>query len=162
MASVRRLPDPLAERLRREPFTYPEVGGTAAPYPDGFPHGYRLVRHREVVGRGREHLERASERLLTWQMHADAGLRVSAASPRVETGSVVQCWLGPLRIPCRVVYVVHEPLRRGFAYGTLPGHPECGEESFVVESDGEDVVFTVTVFSRAGRLLTTLGGPVSW
>lgn len=41
---------------------------------------------------------------------------------------------GPLRLraPCRVVYTVTESRRRGFAYGTLPGHPECGEEAFVI------------------------------
>ena len=32
--------------------------------------------------------------------------------------------LGLLRAPCRVVYVIDEPDVRGFAYGTLPGHPE--------------------------------------
>ncbi len=61
--------------------------------------------------------------------------------------------------PCRVVQVVDEPGRRGFAYGTLPGHPEQGEESFVVsrEADGT-VTFTVTAFSRPGNLLTRVGG----
>ena len=39
----------------------------------------------------------------------------------------------PRRIPARVVYVVDEPARRGFAYGTLHGHPESGEEAFLVE-----------------------------
>ncbi len=30
--------------------------------------------------------------------------------------------------PCRVVYEVERPDARGFAYGTLPGHPATGEE----------------------------------
>lgn len=59
--------------------------------------------------------------------------------------------LGPLRVkaPVRVVYVVDERDRRGFAYGTLPGHPERGESSFVVErtSDGS-VWLEVRGFSR--------------
>jgi uncharacterized protein (UPF0548 family) len=40
--------------------------------------------------------------------------------------------------PVRVVSVIDEPDRKGFAYGTLDGHPLSGEESFVVErtSDG--------------------------
>jgi uncharacterized protein (UPF0548 family) len=37
-----------------------------------------------------------------------------------------------LRAPCRIVYVIDEPDRRGFAYGTLPGHPERGEEAFII------------------------------
>ncbi|MFJ4220942.1 DUF1990 family protein [Curtobacterium luteum] len=40
--------------------------------------------------------------------------------------------------PVRVVSIIDEPDRKGFAYGTLEGHPLSGEESFVVErtSDG--------------------------
>ncbi len=39
-------------------------------------------------------------------------------------------------VACWVVYVVDEPERFGFAYGTLPHHVIEGEESFVVERDG--------------------------
>ncbi len=35
--------------------------------------------------------------------------------------------------PVRVVSIIDEPDRKGFAYGTLEGHPLSGEESFVVE-----------------------------
>ena len=155
----------MADRLRAAPFTYDEVGRTAAPYPNGFPDGYRLVRHTAVVGRGPEAFDEACRRVLTWRMHRDAGLRMSVSSPTVEHGAVVLARLGPgplsLRIPCRVVYLVDEPGRRGFAYGTLPGNPESGEEAFLVTLAGDDVRFTVTAFSRAGTLLTRLGGPVS-
>jgi uncharacterized protein (UPF0548 family) len=67
-----------------------------------------------------------------------------------------------LRIPCRVVDVVDEPDRRGFVYGTLPGHPECGEESFVLERrpDGA-IAFTVAAFSRPATLLARIGGPAA-
>jgi uncharacterized protein (UPF0548 family) len=48
--------------------------------------------------------------------------------------------------------VIDEENRRGFAYGTPPGHPEQGEEAFVValREDGQ-VTFTVTAFSRPAR-----------
>jgi uncharacterized protein (UPF0548 family) len=53
------------------------------------------------------------------------------------------------RIPVRVVYVVDEPTRKGFAYGTLPGHPEEGEESWIIEHRDDDSVWmTVRAFSR--------------
>ncbi|MGV8969826.1 MAG: DUF1990 family protein [Microbacteriaceae bacterium] len=58
---------------------------------------------------------------------------------------------GPFRVraPVRVVYLVDEPNRKGFAYGTLLGHPENGEESFVVEKrDDESVWLIITAFSR--------------
>jgi uncharacterized protein (UPF0548 family) len=39
---------------------------------------------------------------------------------------VVTFHLGPVHVkaPCRLVYVTDEVNRFGFAYGTLPGHPE--------------------------------------
>jgi len=49
---------------------------------------------------------------------------------------VLRRWgLGPLslRIPCRVLEVVDEPERQGLGYGTLPGHPETGQESSLLE-----------------------------
>ena len=72
--------------------------------------------------------------------------------------------LGPLslRAPVRVVGVLDEPRRRGFAYGTLPGHPESGEESFIVSIGYDDIVtFTVQAFSRPGGMLTRVAGPVA-
>ncbi|MCU1535117.1 MAG: hypothetical protein JWR53_1598 [Glaciihabitans sp.] len=55
----------------------------------------------------------------------------------------------PFRAPVRVVYVVDEPSRKGFGYGTLPGHPESGEESWIVErSDDGSVWLNVRAFSR--------------
>ena len=64
-----------------------------------------------------------------------------------------------LRAPVRVVYVVDEPARRGFAYGTLPGHPESGEEAFVVEiSEGGSIVLTITAFSRPATRLARAAG----
>jgi len=66
-----------------------------------------------------------------------------------------------LLLPCRVVYVVNEPNRRGFAYGTLPDHPEQGEEAFVVTQDGDGSVwFEVTAFSRPGASLVRWAGPI--
>ncbi len=70
--------------------------------------------------------------------------------------------LWPFRIPARVVYVVDEPARRGFAYGTLPGHPERGEEAFVVERLADDSVWLVIrAFSRPAGPLTWLGYPIA-
>jgi uncharacterized protein (UPF0548 family) len=67
-----------------------------------------------------------------------------------ETAVMLLGW-GPLsiRIPVRIVYTIDEPTRRGFAYGTLPGHPESGEEAFIVEQrDDESVWLTIRAFSR--------------
>jgi uncharacterized protein (UPF0548 family) len=58
---------------------------------------------------------------------------------------------GPLRVgaPVRVVYVIDEPDRKGFAYGTLPGHPESGEEAWVLtRSDDGSIWLSIRAFSR--------------
>ncbi|MEU9102122.1 DUF1990 domain-containing protein [Streptomyces sp. NPDC048361] len=65
-----------------------------------------------------------------------------------------------LVIPCHVVWTVRSAERIGFAYGTLPGHPECGEESFVVGREADGLVwFEVAAFSRPARWYARLGGP---
>ena len=126
----------LADRLGRLPLTYPEHGATAGP---DLPGGYRTVERRQTLGSGAAVFERASTGLLTWQMHRRFGLSVAASSPTARTGSCVLLIIGrrplALTFPCRVVYEVAENRRRGFAYGTLPGHPESGEESFIVTED---------------------------
>jgi uncharacterized protein (UPF0548 family) len=147
-----------ADRLREEPLTYEPVGGTAAP---SLPAGFHHLAERFVVGSGEATFARAADALEAWRMHAGAGLRVTASSARVAEGEVVRLRLGPLVIPCRVVWVRDDPDARGFGYGTLPGHPESGEEAFVVARERDEVVLTISAYSRPGRLLTRLGGPVA-
>jgi uncharacterized protein (UPF0548 family) len=142
--------------------TYPEHGATRA----GLPSGYDQVTRDVSVGRGRAAFDRAARGLLGWQMHRAAGMSVAASAPTAEVGAVVVLGVGwgPLRLPapCRVVYRVDESDRRGFAYGTLPGHPERGEESFVLElrADGE-VRFAIRAFSRPATALARAGGPLT-
>jgi uncharacterized protein (UPF0548 family) len=151
------------DQLADAPFTYPEVGATReGPLPGGYHH----VQRAEVIGSGREAFDRATAAVFGWRAQRGAGLRVRASGPADTPGTVVLMTAGLARlgldVPCRVVWVVDEPGRRGFGYGTLPGHPESGEESFVVSlAPGGDVVYELRAFSRPGTLLTRLGGPVA-
>jgi uncharacterized protein (UPF0548 family) len=59
--------------------------------------------------------------------------------------------VGPFRMkaPVRVIYVIDEPKRKGFAYGTISGHPAEGEEAFIVEMrDDQSVWLLIRAFSR--------------
>ena len=98
-----------------------------------------------------------------WRMHRDAGLRVAATDDRAAVGTVVVLGvgLGPVRLltPCRVVEVTAEPDRAGFAYGTLPGHQERGEERFEVVRRDDDVALEITAFSRHAAWYARLGAP---
>jgi uncharacterized protein (UPF0548 family) len=151
---------PLSELARAE-LTYPEVGATAGELPAGYRHVVRTAQ----LGHGDEVFERCSRAVLSWELHRGAGLVVHPSHPVAQPDAVVAVVFGVGRVgvvaPCRVVYVVAEDDRRGFAYGTLPGHPESGEEAFVVSrrSDGS-VVLEVTAFSRPAHLVSRLGDPV--
>jgi uncharacterized protein (UPF0548 family) len=150
----------VAEVLRSQPFTYSDVGATAAEPPTGFHFFTRshVLPHRDFEG--------ATTLLMTWQVQRRAGLQVAASSPAIRADSVALMRLGvarvALRVPCRVAYVVDELHAKGFAYGTLPGHPESGEEAFVLlrRNDGS-LLFTVSAFSKPATLLSRAGGPVS-
>ncbi|MDH3250279.1 MAG: DUF1990 domain-containing protein [Acidimicrobiia bacterium] len=62
---------------------------------------------------------------------------------------------------CRIVDVIDSSDEFGFSYGTLPHHPEEGEEMFAVRDNGDGTVtFRVAAFSRPAGLLTTVIGPI--
>ena len=145
--------------LSARSLTYREVGATAGALPAGYHH----VRKSAVIGRGRTRFEQAAAEGLRWGMLRGAGLRVEATAPAAQVGADVLVHLGPVVAPCRVVYVVDEQDRRGFAYGTLPGHAECGEELFLVRYDPgtEEVHAEVTAFSRHATWWSRLGSPVT-
>jgi uncharacterized protein (UPF0548 family) len=142
-----------------EPFSYHEVGATQAELPAGYRHTRRATR----LGAGKFAFDEASALLFGWEMHRRAGLMVASSGP-VATGRTVVLGLGVglvVVVPCRVAYVVNEPRRKGFAYGTLSGHPEQGEESFVVVRDDADVVWLhIDAFGRPGSTLTRVAGPI--
>ena len=128
------------------PLTYTEVGATAR----DLPAGYRHVRLSHRIGTGRPRFEEAAAAVLRYEMLRGAGLRVTATSEVAEVGADVLGRLGPFVAPCRVVYVLAEKNRRGFAYGSLPGHAVSGEEFFGVRYESpEDAVYAeVVAFSR--------------
>lgn len=147
--------------LKEQPFTYAETGRTRGPAPDGFHPFARSATLSPGVD-----FRSAARALLRWQVQARAGLVVAASVPTVEPDAVVLMRLGlgrfSIRIPCRVVYVIDEPAAQGFAYGTLPGHPESGEEAFVLRQEPDGAIrFEINAFSRPASRLAKLGGPAS-
>lgn len=131
---------------------------TATPGPP--PPGFHALRVDTRLGTGV--FDRAAGQLLGWQMHRAMPLvRVVSATGDVEPGARVVLRLGPWRAPCEVVWTVVEEDRVGFGYGTLPGHPERGEESFVLRRDPSGAVtFTVFAISRPALWYLRAAGPV--
>lgn len=118
---------------------------------------HRLHHTREVPA---HRWEAAGRALLGWQLQLGSRFAVSAEASPLELGTVAVLRLGPIQAPVRVVAVRSEPDLVGFAYGTLPGHPEVGEEAFWLRRDGDRVVGVVSALSRGGSWYTRLGGPV--
>jgi uncharacterized protein (UPF0548 family) len=146
--------------------TYPEVGATrpavlaGAPMPEGYHH----LRYQRLIGTGQAAFEAAGACVLSWGTHRGVGFDLRATDPRAIEGATVAFAIGrgpvSLLASCRVVWSVDTQQRCGFGYGTLPGHPETGEEAFVVSRDSADRVWVeIVAFSNPGRWYSRLGSP---
>jgi uncharacterized protein (UPF0548 family) len=142
--------------------TYPEIGATLGELPSDYHH----VRESAVIGTGSAAFGRASDLVMTFEVQRRSGLVVRADASRAAVGVAVSSGIGVGRLrlwaPCRVVAVVEEPRRCGFVYGTLKGHPEIGEEAFlVVHREDDRVELQVVAFSRPANRFLALAGPAS-
>ena len=159
--SIRRF---IAEQAKLD-FSYSAVGASAATPPAGFV----VDRTRIKLGEGEAVYESASAALRRWDHFRLGWVDVWSPETPLEAGEVVAVmgralglwWLNY----CRIVYVVNEtgPIRKfGFAYGTLPGHVESGEERFVIEwNQGDNSVwYDILAFSRPSQVLIRLGSPI--
>ncbi|GAA0992074.1 DUF1990 domain-containing protein [Subtercola frigoramans] len=82
-------------------------------------------------------------------------------APGVSAELVVHVFGVRFVAPVRVVSVTSDTHRVGFAYGTLPGHPAMGEESFMVEHHDDDSVWVVIRgFSKPSSWFFRLGSPL--
>jgi uncharacterized protein (UPF0548 family) len=122
------------------------------------PAGYLRYARTVRVGHGERGWDSATSAVLRWQVKTRSGFSVEPVTggTRVRDGADYRLTAGfgpwTVREPVRVVAVVDEAGRCGFAYGTLVGHPVSGEEAFIVHrsSDG-DVWLTLRSLTRAAR-----------
>lgn len=147
------------------PYSYREVGGTRGAAPAGYDEDHNRI----ALGKGQAVFDAGCQALRQWAMFPAPWTAIRPANAAIEAGTVVAMiarafglwWLNA----CRIVYVFDEtaPLRRfGFAYGTLPGHVESGEERFSIEWDRDNTVwYDVRAFSRPRLWLARLGYPLA-
>jgi uncharacterized protein (UPF0548 family) len=164
-APVPRLEALLRRAVTQGP-TYPEVGATRPAVLAGasLPDGYHHLRYQRLIGSGRSAFEAAGDSVLGWGTHRGVGFELRATSPRVVAGDSVAFRIGRGRLgvlaSCRVVWTVDTVDKCGFGYGTLPDHPETGEEAFVVSTDSAGRVWVeIVAFSNPGRWYSRLGAP---
>lgn len=166
------LQKPSVESLRRFlveqaklPFSYAAVGATAHTPPTG----YVVDRTRIKLGKGEQVFRSAKSALQRWEQFRLGWVEAWSPETPIQPGEVVAVMGWAMGLwwvnSARIVYVVEElgPITKfGFAYGTLPGHVESGEERFIVERDREtdDVWYDILAFSRPNHILIRLGYPV--
>ncbi len=145
--------------------SYSFVGATAkTPPPD-----YVVDHTRIKLGEGEMAFNAAKAGLERWEHFSLGWLEAWPPDTPIRTGEVVAVvartagvwWLNA----CRIVYVVDEDVRTcrfGYAYGTLPGHAESGEERFLIEWDrsNDSVWYDILAFSRPRHMLAKLGYPI--
>ncbi|HEX9926231.1 MAG TPA: DUF1990 domain-containing protein [Anaerolineae bacterium] len=147
------------------PFTYPTVGATRHPPPEG----YRVDHNRIRLGCGAEAFAQARAALSEWEMFNLGWVQLHRLHSPIQAGLTVAVLVRAVGLwslnACRVVYTVDEvgPVERfGFAYGTLPDHAERGEERFTVEWHHHDdtVWYDILAFSRPNQFLSGLAYPL--
>lgn len=150
--------DAAVEQAARSPVSYSHVGSTL-----GSP-GRPLKRAQLDIGHGPAAFERAIAGLRMWVPQRGIGARVHPPDAPIAEGTtvIVVLALGPFTVlaPDRIVRVIDEPGCFAFSYGTLAGHAERGEETFLLEllEDGT-VRFTLIVDAVPATVAARLAAP---
>lgn len=140
------------------------VAPTCAPA-DSPPAGFHRETFSREIGAGAGSFERARAGLRLWAAHRGAGVEVFPDGVDVAEGETVAILTRQLGLwvlaTCRIESVIDAPAAFGFVYATLPDHPECGYEAFVVKEGAGRVMFDIEAVSRPGIPVVRLGSPVT-
>ncbi|HNG90735.1 MAG TPA: DUF1990 domain-containing protein [Saprospiraceae bacterium] len=145
------------------PFSYAHLGATRS---GQVLQGYDNDHNSILLGQGERSWEDAKRAIREWRMFPGGWAFILPNDADIQPGRVLCMVARVLGIwwlnSCRIVYVVDEPTRFGFAYGTLPGHAECGEELFSVERRPDGAVhYVLRSFSRPRHWLARMAYPIT-
>jgi uncharacterized protein (UPF0548 family) len=125
---------------------------------------YTVDHNRVQLGSGALCFDAAVRAIQQWKMFDLGWVQLFFDNTPIERGSTVAVVVKHLGFwsmnACRIVYVVEDQQRYGFAYGTLAEHAERGEERFLVEWDHLDdsVWYDILALSKPGGM-AKLGYP---
>lgn len=147
------------ETEKSRPFSYPEIGHTRHEnHVSGYDNDFNFIE----LGQGEAVWQAAKMAIRQWKMFPGRWACIFPDDTPIREGETVAMsaqvlglwWLNS----CRIVYVIDNERQFGFAYGTLPGHAERGEELFLVEKTPDDRVrYVLKAFSQPRFWMARLG-----
>ena len=145
-------------------FSYSPLGITRITCDTPAESDFTMDHNRVQLGSGAQCFDAAIEAIRQWKMFDLGWVQLFSERTSIETGATVAVVVRHLGFwsmnACRIVYVIEEPEKYGFAYGTLAEHAERGEERFMVERNQDDdtVWYDLLAFSKPGPM-ARLGYP---
>jgi uncharacterized protein (UPF0548 family) len=142
-------------------YNYKALRGTKSPPVTGFDNDHSSI----VLGKGELVWQRAKNALQSWEQFPVPWTKIEPIAP-LEEGQVVAVLFRLFGLwfinSARIVYTIDEEKEYGFAYGTLPGHLEKGEECFWIErNEAGEVSYHIRAFSKPAYWIIWLGYPVA-
>ncbi len=130
--------------------------------------GYDHHRTEVTLGQGETVYQRAKSALLAWEQFDVGWVSALPASTPIREGENIAIRARIFGLwalaACRIVRVFDDNASAtktfGFAFGTLPGHPEQGEEQFEIVCDANLIVtYRIAAFFRPNYLAAKLAWP---
>jgi len=152
----------IIEKQKASKLSYEGVGRTQTLLPGGC----EVHRGQFLLGEGSHVFYKAKEAVQQWRMFDLPWVSLYRENVPLKAGNTVAILVGALGVwmvnLSRVVYVIDEPRRYGFAYGTLTQHVVAGEERFLVEwRDDNSVWYEVLAFSSLNYRLAKISPPIT-
>jgi len=143
----------------KKSFSYKPIFLTKNPHNQIKGFDYDTIRVK--LGSGKKVFDIGKQAIRNWIMFPKKWTKLYPSSPTIAIGETVAVsakYMGLWWVNvARIAYVIDDMEVYGFAYGTLPGHHEKGEELFRIRMDeNETVYFEIIAISKPNTLIAKL------
>lgn len=143
-------------------YNYAEIKGTIQTEVKGYNNDLNSV----LLGQSEMIWQKAKRAIEAWKQFPSGWTSIYKQNTPIQKGKTVAVLFRLFGIwwinPAKIVYTFDEPNRFGFAYGTLKGHVEKGEECFWIERDAKgDIYYRIKAFSKPSFWGAKLAYPIA-
>lgn len=143
-------------------FNYQAILGTKKEGIVGYDNDHNFIE----IGKLQKNWDQAKAALNEWRQFPVPWTKIESSSEKIKEGLTVGVYFKIFGLwwinSARVVYTIDEPNKFGYAYGTLPGHLESGEECFWIERDDNGMIsYHIRAFSKPDHFLVRLAYPIA-